>query len=58
MANALEVNENSAQNQKRQPEQQPRDKPKQQTLQGKSVQVNQNSMHEGDPIESTTPKDK
>jgi hypothetical protein len=58
MANALEVNEHAAQNQKRQPEQQPRDKSKQERLQGKSVQVNQNSLHEGDPIESTTPKDK
>jgi len=57
MANP-EVNENAAQNQKRQPGLQPGDKPKQQRLQGKSVQVNQNSLHEGDPIESATPKDK
>jgi hypothetical protein len=50
MAKALEVNDKTAQNQERQPQQQSGDKPNQQKLQGKSFQVNVNSVEEGEPV--------
>jgi hypothetical protein len=57
MAKALEVNDKTAQNQERQPQQQSGDKPNQQKLQGKSFQVNKNSVEEGEPVSpATTPK--
>jgi hypothetical protein len=43
MAKALEVNDNTAQNEKRKPRQQSGDKHNQQKLQGKALQVNENS---------------
>lgn len=57
MAKALEVNDKTAQNQERQPQQQSGDKPNQQKLTGKSFQVNENSVEEGEPVSpATTPK--
>ena len=53
MAKALEANDNTAQNQEHQAKELG-DKSKRQGLQGKSIQVNQNSLHEGDPIDSST----
>ena len=43
-AKALEVNDNTAQIQERRPQQQSGDKRDQQKLQGKSFQVNENSV--------------
>ncbi len=53
MAKALEVNDNTAQNQERQPQQQSGDKRNQQKLQGKALQVNENSVEE--PARSQSP---
>ena len=44
MAKELEVNDNTVQNQERQPPQQSGDKRNQQKLQSKALQVNQNSL--------------
>ena len=52
MAKALEVNDNTAQNQERQPQQQPDDKRNQQKLQGKALQVNENSVEDEEPARS------
>ena len=52
MAKALEVNDNSAQNQKRQP-QQPSGVT--QKLQGKAFQVNENSVEDQEPVRSPAP---
>jgi hypothetical protein len=52
MAKALEVNDNTAQNQERQPQQQSGDKPGPEILEGKSFQVNENRVEEGEPIHS------
>lgn len=56
MAKSLEVTDKTAQNE-RQPQQQSGDKPNQQKLRGKSFQVNENSVEEGEPVSpATTPK--
>jgi hypothetical protein len=54
MAKALEVNDKTAQNQERRPQQPSGDKPNQQKLQGKSFQVNENSVEEGEPVSPAT----
>jgi hypothetical protein len=43
------VNDNTAQNQERQPRQQSGDKRKEQKLQGKALQVNENSVEDQEP---------
>lgn len=55
MAKALEVNDNTAQNQERQPQQQSGDKRNQQKLQGKAFQVNENSVEDQEPARSPAP---
>ena len=55
MAKALEVNDNTAQNQERQPQQQSGDKRNQQKLQGKALQVNENSVEDQEPARSPAP---
>jgi hypothetical protein len=55
MAKALEVNDNTAQNQERQPQQQSGDKPAPEILEGTSFQVNENSVEKGEPIHSSAP---
>ena len=55
MAKALDVNENTARNQEHQTKNLG-DKSKQRRLKGKSVQVNQNRLNEGDPIDSSAPQ--
>ncbi|PZV35934.1 hypothetical protein [Mesorhizobium kowhaii] len=52
MAKELEVNNNTAQNQQRQPQQKPGDKRNQQKLQGKAFQVNENSVEDQEPARS------
>jgi hypothetical protein len=52
MAKALEVNDNTAQNEKRKPQQQSDDKHNQQKLQGKALQVNENSVEDQEPVGS------
>ena len=52
MAKALGANDNTAQNQERQPQQQCGDKPNQQKLQGKALQVNENSVEDVEDQES------
>lgn len=54
MAKALEVNDNTAQNQERQAHQSA-DKPRPENLEGKSFQVNENSVEEGEPVHSSAP---
>ena len=54
MAKALEVNDNTAQNQERKP-QQPSDKPNPQKLEGKALQVNENSVEDDEPVPTPTP---
>jgi hypothetical protein len=54
MAKALEVNDNTAQNQESQPKQSG-DKPNNQKLQGKSLQVNENSVEDQEPARSPAP---
>jgi hypothetical protein len=49
MAKELEVNDNTVQNQERQPPQQSGDKRNQQKLQGKALQVNENSLGDQKP---------
>jgi len=49
MAKALDVNDNTAQTQKRQPQQQADDKRNEQKLQGKALQVNENSVEDQEP---------
>lgn len=56
MTKALESNDNTAQNQERQPQQQSGDKRNQQKLQGKAFQVNENSVEEGEPVHSSAPR--
>jgi hypothetical protein len=56
MTKALEVNDNTAQNQEHQPQQQPGDKPNQQKLQGKALQVNENSVEDQEPNRSPAPQ--
>jgi hypothetical protein len=55
MAKALEANDNTAQNQERQPQQQSGDKRNQQKLQGKALQVNENSVEDQEPAGSPAP---
>jgi hypothetical protein len=55
MAKELEVNDNTAQNQERQPKQQSGDKHNQQKLQGKAFQVNENSVENEDPAQPKAP---
>jgi hypothetical protein len=55
MAKALEVNDNTAQNQKRQPQRLSGDKRNQQKLQGKALQVNENSVEDQEPVRSPAP---
>jgi len=55
MAKALEVNDNTAQNQELQPQQQSGDKRNQQKLQGKAFQVNENSVEDQEPARSPAP---
>jgi len=53
MAKALETNDNTAQNQERQPQQSADElRPE---LEGKSFQVNENSVEEGEPVHSSVP---
>lgn len=52
MAKALEVNDNTAKNQERQPQQQSGDKPNQQKLEGKALQVNENSVEDEEAARS------
>jgi hypothetical protein len=52
MAKALGTNDNTAQNQERQPHQSA-DEPRSETLEGKSFQVNENSVEEGGPVHSS-----
>jgi hypothetical protein len=54
MAKALEVNDDTAQNQERQP-QQSAEQPRPEELEGKSFQVNENSVEEGEPVHSSAP---
>jgi hypothetical protein len=56
MAKALEVNDNTAQNQERQLKQRSGDKPNQQKLQGKALQVNENSVKDQEPAGSPAPQ--
>ncbi len=56
MAKALEVNDNTAQVRERRSRQQSGDKPNQQKLQGKSFQVNQNSVEDQEPARSPAPQ--
>ena len=55
MTKALETNDNTAQNQERQPLQQSGDKRNQQKLQGKAFQVNENSVEDQEPTRSPVP---
>jgi hypothetical protein len=55
MAKALEVNDDTAQNQEREPQQQSGDKPGPEILEGTSFEVNENSVEEGEPIHSSAP---
>jgi hypothetical protein len=55
MAKALDVNDNTAQTQKRQPQQQSGDKRNQQKLEGKALQVNENSVEDPEPARSPAP---
>jgi hypothetical protein len=52
MAKELKMNDNTAQNQERQPQQKPGDKRNQQKLQGKALQVNENSVEDQEPARS------
>jgi hypothetical protein len=52
MAKALGVNDSTVQNQERQPQQQSGDKQK---LQGKALQVNENSVEDQEPLRSPAP---
>jgi hypothetical protein len=54
MAKALETNDNTAQNQERQPHQSA-DQPRPEKLEGKSFQVNESSVEEGEPVHSSAP---
>jgi hypothetical protein len=54
MTKAFETNDNTAQNQERQPHQSA-DDPRPEKLEGKSFQVNKNSVEEGDPVHSSAP---
>jgi hypothetical protein len=54
MAKALEVNDTTAQNHGRQPHQSA-DEPRPEKLEGKSFQVNENSVEEGEPVHSLAP---
>ena len=52
MAKALEANDNTARNQARQPA----DESRPEKLDGKSFQVNENSVEEGDSVHSDAPR--
>ena len=54
MAKALETNDSTAQNQESHPNQ-PADEPRPEKLEGKSLQVNENSLKEGEPVHSPAP---
>jgi hypothetical protein len=54
MAKARETNDDTAQNQERQP-QRSADEPRPEKLEGKSFQVNENSVEEGEPVHSSAP---
>jgi hypothetical protein len=61
MTKALEVNDNTTQNQERQPQQPSGDKRKQPKLRGKALQVNENSVNENsgedqEPAKSPAPQ--
>lgn len=49
MTKALDVNDDTAQEDERQRQQRSGDKRKQQKLQGKALQVNENSVEDGEP---------
>jgi hypothetical protein len=51
---ALETNDNTAQNQERQPHKSA-DEPRPEKLEGKAFQVNENSVEEGEAVHSSTP---
>jgi hypothetical protein len=55
MAKALEMKDNRAQNQERQPQQQSGDKRNQQKLQGKALKLNENSVEDQEPARSPAP---
>lgn len=55
MAKALEVNDYTAQNQQRQPQQPSGDKRNQQKLQGKAFHMNENSVEDAEPALSQSP---
>ena len=50
MAKELDVNDNTPQDQDRQPQRQSGDKRNPQKLEGKAFQVNQTSVEEGEPV--------
>jgi hypothetical protein len=54
MAKALETNDNTAQNQERRPLQSA-DEPRPEELEGKSFQVNENSVEQGEPVDPSAP---
>jgi hypothetical protein len=56
MAKALEVNDNTTQNQERQPQQQSGDKPVPEILEGASFQVNENSVEDQEPARAPAPQ--
>jgi hypothetical protein len=55
MAREFEPSDNSARNQGRQPQQQSGEGRSQQKLRGKSFQVNENSVENGEPVRSPAP---
>jgi len=55
MTKALDVYDNTAQNQERQPQQQSGDKRKEQKLQGNALEVNENSVEDEEPAQSRAP---
>jgi hypothetical protein len=54
MAKTHDTNDNAAQNQERQPHQSA-DEPRPEKLEGKSFQVNEISLEEGEPVHSSAP---
>jgi hypothetical protein len=55
MTKTFEVNDDTAQNKKRQPQPPSGDKRNRQKLQGKALQVNENSVEDQEPIGSRVP---
>jgi len=55
MTKARDVTDKSVRDQKGRPEHQPADKSRPDILEGKSFQVNENSVEEGEPVDESTP---